>query len=64
MEITYYTKDSYGSELKYPVSRDARMVCELARTITLTQFAINVVTAHGATVEEVLKPRENRGLGS
>ena len=64
MEITYYTKDSYGSELKYPVSRDARMVCELARTRTLTQFAINVVKRHGATLEEVLKPRENRGLGS
>jgi hypothetical protein len=59
MEITYYTKDSYGLELKYPVSRDAYMVCELTRTKTLTQFAINVVKAHGATLSEVLKPKED-----
>ena len=57
MTITYYTKDVYGNELWYPVSRDAEMVCSLTETKTLTDWAIHICKRHGATFEEVLKPR-------
>jgi hypothetical protein len=61
MEITFYTKNVYGLELKYPVSRDAVMICELMGKKTLTEWAIDLVKANDATVDEVLKPRDERG---
>ena len=61
MEITFYTKNVYGLELKYPVSKDAVMICELTGKKTLTEWAIELVEANGATVDEVLKPRDERG---
>jgi hypothetical protein len=53
MEITYYTKNVYGLKLKYPVSKDAVMVCKLMGMKTLTEWAIKVVEANGATITEV-----------
>jgi hypothetical protein len=61
MEITFYTKNVYGLELKYPVSREAVMICELMGKKTLTEWAIKVVEANGATIEEVLQPMSARG---
>ena len=61
MEITFYTKNVYGLELKYPVSNDAVMICKLMGKKTLTEWAIKVVEANGATIEEVLQPRNERG---
>ena len=60
MNITYYAKEVYGNELRYPVSRDAEMVCSLTETKTLTDYAIHIVKRHypQATFEEVLKPRD------
>jgi|TARA_R100000306_G_C4369589_1_gene139299 hypothetical protein len=61
MEITYYRWVNYGLELKYPVSKDAVMICKLMGKKTLTEWAIKVVEANGATIEEVLQPRDERG---
>ena len=57
LDITFYTKNVYGLELKYPVSREAVMICELMEKKTLTEWAIKVVKANGATITEVLQPR-------
>ena len=61
MEITYYRWVNYGQEVWYPVSREAVMVCKLMGKKTLTEWAIKVVEANGATIEEVLQPRNERG---
>ena len=61
MEIAFYTKNVYGLELKYPVSQEAVMICELTGKKTLTEWAIELVEANGATIEEVLQPRNERG---
>ena len=57
MEITYYRWVNHGQEVKYPVSREAVMVCKLMEKKTLTDYAIKVVEANGATITEVLKPQ-------
>ena len=59
LEITYYTKNNYGSELKYPVSADAHVVTYLSGSKTLTDSALYIVTQYGrgAVLKEVLKPR-------
>ena len=61
MEITYYRWVNHGQEVWYPVSREAVMGCKLMGKKTLTEWAIKVVEANGATVDEVLKPRDERG---
>ena len=59
LEITYYTRNNYGTDAKYPVSDDAKLLAFLSGTKTLTDVAIDIATLHGrgATVEEVFKPR-------
>jgi hypothetical protein len=57
LDITYYTKDVWGQELLYPVSKDAIMVCVLMTTKTLTKDAIRVLKNNNATITEVLKPQ-------
>jgi hypothetical protein len=57
MNITYYTKDVYGQELRYPVSNEALMVCRLTGTKTLTDWALAVLRDNDATVTEVIRPR-------
>ena len=56
MEITYYRDRNHGMEVWYPVSKEAVMVCKLMEKKTLTEWAIKVVKANGATLQEVLKP--------
>jgi hypothetical protein len=57
LEITYYTKNVYGQELRYPVSKDAIMVCRLAETKTLTDWVMLVLNDNEADIKEVLKPQ-------
>lgn len=58
MKITYYRENKYGNELWYPVSNDAKLVCRLMQTKTLTELAITVLGRDGVvSFEEVLKPR-------
>ena len=57
MEITYYTKDVYGAPLRYPVSDDAKMVCALTNTKTLTEFAMTILFENGIARTEVIRPR-------
>ena len=57
MNITYYRENKYGNELWYPVSNDAKLVCRLMQTKTLTELAFIVLKQNGASFEEVLKPR-------
>lgn len=57
MNITYYIQRNYGEDHRYPVSKDAVMVCQLAGTKTLTGYAIQILKANNATITEVLKPR-------
>jgi len=57
MNITYYRENKYGNELWYPVSNDAKLVCRLMQTKTLTELAITVLDRDGADFDEVLKPR-------
>ena len=54
MEITYYRWVNYGREIWYPVSKDAVMICKLMGKRTLTEWAIKVLKANGATIDEVL----------
>ena len=60
LHITYYTRDVYGTELRYPVSAAAQLVCRLAGTKTLTDQALAELKNGGVscTFEEVLKPRK------
>ena len=57
MDITYYIKDVYGAELWYPVSSDARMVCDLMGTVTLTEHAVTVLKDNNITPTQVFKPK-------
>ena len=59
LNVTYYTRNNYGTAAKYPVSDDAKLLAFLSGTKTLTDDAISIATLHGrgATVEEVFKPR-------
>ena len=60
LNVTYYTRNNYGNELKYPVSADAHVITYLSGSKTLTDSAIYIVTQYGrgAVLEEVLKPKE------
>jgi len=57
MYIEYYTKDRYGAEDWWPVSKDAILVCELTRNKTLTDSTIRILEEYGATFKEILRPR-------
>lgn len=58
--FTYYIRETYGTERKYPVSSDSHMICELSGKETLTDWAINIIQRYypDVTFEEVLKPRK------
>jgi len=43
MNIEYRVKSNYGSDLWYPVSDDAKFICALCGTKTLTSAVIDIV---------------------
>ena len=43
MNIEYRIKNVYGSDLKYPVSKDAVLACALNGSKTLTDSAITII---------------------
>jgi hypothetical protein len=57
MEVTYYVRSVYGADLLYPVSDDANLVCDLAKTQTLSPYTVETLKAYGVTTQEVFKPR-------
>ena len=62
MEVTYYVRSVYGSDLSYPVSKDAHMICALANTKTLTPYAVELLEAYGVTTTEVIKPSRDHSI--
>jgi hypothetical protein len=57
MEITYYVQRNYGKDTFYPVSKDAKMVADIAGAATLTQNMISLLEWYGIISTEVLKPK-------
>jgi hypothetical protein len=57
LQVTYFSRNNYGTELYYPVSDDAKQIVALCKTLTLTDHALAVVEKFGGTVQEVLRPR-------
>ena len=58
MNITYYVKTIYGEDRRYPVSEDAKMLCALMGTKTLTTSALVILTQHGYRAKLILRPEE------
>ena len=58
MNIEYYIEAKYGKDQRYPVSVDARMLCALMGTKTLTASALTILARHGHRVEQVFRPEE------
>ena len=56
MNITYRVKNVWGNDLMYPVGLDAKFICYLNGTKTLTTHLIDVVKQFypDTTSEEVL----------
>jgi putative lipoic acid-binding regulatory protein len=56
MNIEYRMKNVYGADLKYPVSQDAHMICELTNAKTITDNVISIVQRHQpeSTFKQVL----------
>ena len=55
LDITVKSKNVYGNDLIYPVSKDAKMLCELAGTKTVTQQMIRLLYEKGYTITEVTR---------
>jgi hypothetical protein len=56
MNIEYRIKNVYGSDLKYPVSKDAVLACALNGSKTLTDSAITIIKEvyPNSTINQVL----------
>ena len=56
MNIEYRIKNVYGSDLKYPVSKDAFLACALNGSKTLTDSAITIIKEvyPNSTIKQVL----------
>jgi hypothetical protein len=53
LHIEYTTRDVYGIPTRYPHNSDARLVCALAHTKTITDTMRATVLAFGGTATEV-----------
>lgn len=51
MEIEVRIKRSYGNELFYPVNDDAKLLCELIGTTTITKDKLKKIREHGWDVK-------------
>lgn len=58
MNITYYVKTIYGEDRRYPVSEDAKMICALMGTKTLTISALTILHRYGYVNARVGEPLE------
>ena len=56
MNIEFRIKNKWGNDLKYPVSQDAHMICELTNAKTITDNVISIVQRHQpeSTFKQVL----------
>lgn len=57
LKVEFTFRDVYGNATRYPANQDARLVCELAGTKTITDAMRTTVLTHGGTMEEVLRKR-------
>lgn len=51
MNIEYTERNVFGHDRKFPANADARFVCALANTKTVTDWMITLLTKTGHTVE-------------
>ena len=54
---TYYTREVYGNELRYPVNGVAVMACKLARHETMTDHTVGVLESYGILIKEVMQTK-------
>ena len=54
MNVIYLTKNVWGNELRYPITRDAKLVCELMGTKTLTDIGLHVLERYGITAADAM----------
>ena len=60
---TYYTREVYGNELRYPVNGVAVMACKLARHETMTDHTVGVLESYGILIKEVMRQRPGTTKG-
>ena len=60
---TYYTREVYGNELRYPVNGVAFMACTLAGHKTMTDRAVDVLERYGILIKEVMRQRPGTTKG-
>lgn len=51
-------REVYGRELNYPLSENAKIICEMLNVKTLSDFHIRKLTSLGFTVKDLSKSQE------
>lgn len=50
MNVTVKTTNIWGKETIYPLSQDACMICQLAKTKTFTEHMLRTLQKHGVII--------------
>ena len=53
MKLTVYTKDVYGIEKVYPICKHAKLLCEIAKTKTMTSDTLSIARQMGYEIQVI-----------